>query len=136
MKDKEKVLKEIFDNDPYNLLDISNDDNNKLIAGFMGVITKEKNWYNGQELKKAGFPFSPGLMGNGTDDLKCHSSWDWLIPVIKKIHKTIGVKLIDNCTTEEWNIYKTIDNLSFYQDIDSIYFYVVEFINWYNKNKL
>jgi len=67
------------------------------------------------------------------EDLKFNISYDWLVPVIKKIHKVIGVKSIDECTTEEWNIYRMIDELSFRTEIDELYLHVVEFIVWYNK---
>ena len=36
-------------------------------------------YYGGHDLEKAGLPFSTGWMGTGTDTLKFHSSWDWLM---------------------------------------------------------
>jgi hypothetical protein len=61
--------------------------NNRLIAEFMGVKPVD-GWYNGWELHKAGVPFAYGAMGNGTHDLKFHTSWDWLMPVVGKITST------------------------------------------------
>ena len=107
---------------------------NKLIAAFMGV-KPDGDWFNGQELFKAGLPFYYGLMGNGTNDLKFHCSWDWLMPVIQKIIKTIGYKSVEYCTTEEWYNYTNIARMYIGIDIQHAHYYVVEFIYWYNKNK-
>lgn len=66
-------------------------------------------------------------------DLKFHSSWDWLIPVIKKIREIINVKLnIDSF--EEIKEQKLTLNPYDY-DIEQVYKAVVEFIKWYNQNK-
>lgn len=113
--------------------------NNDKIAKFIGltksdVLYKNHFTYLGEDLEKAGLPFISGIMGNCMDNLPFNTFWDWLIPVIKKIHKTIGVKTIDECTVEEWNIYKLISDLSFYQEIENVYFACLEYINWYNKN--
>ena len=63
-------------------------ENNKLIAEFIGVKPKDKDWYDGYELHKAGLPFAYGAMGNGTNDLKFHESWDWLMIVANEIIKS------------------------------------------------
>jgi hypothetical protein len=56
---------------------------NRLIAEFLGVKPVD-GWYNGWELHKAGVPFAYGAMGNGTHELKFHTSWDWLMPIVDK----------------------------------------------------
>jgi hypothetical protein len=48
--------------------------------------------------------------------LKYHSSWDWLMPVVIKLHDEYNV----NCVRF---------------DIDECHGAVVEFIEWYNRNK-
>lgn len=64
------------------------------------------------------------------------SSWDWLMPVIRKIIKDIGVKTIDECTPEEWFQNTRICQMYIGIDIELAFYYVVEYIKWYNKNKL
>ena len=124
-------------------------ENNKLIAEFIGVKPKDKDWYDGYELHKAGLPFAYGAMGNGTNDLKFYESWDWLMPVVDKIDKlvmrnkdwfmvSIGSfhtsifrknKLGHPYFDEEINIDVNDNKLL------RTYKAVVEFIKWYNKNK-
>lgn len=57
---------------------------NQLIAEFMGV---KKNVYNEDQYISADFP---GAVCVDTWNLKYHSSWDWLMPVVEKIN---GLKL-------------------------------------------
>ena len=59
------------------------------------------------------------------DELKFHSSWDWLIPVVSKCYKT-------GDDTHQWD--DLMDGM-FTCDINIVYAQVVEFINQYNKNK-
>tara|TARA_R110000850_G_scaffold192783_1_gene319683 strand:+ start:1309 stop:1593 length:285 start_codon:yes stop_codon:yes gene_type:complete len=89
---------------------------NKLIAEFMGydIIT---------EAEKDKFPTVLT-----TKDVKYHTSWDWLMPVV--------VRLFD----DEYNEFDGADDLSFRlndtlleTNLDSLYRIVVEFINEYNK---
>ena len=63
-----------------------------------------------------------------TKDVKYHTSWDWLMPVV--------VRLFD----DEYNEFDGADDLSFRlndtlleTNLDSLYNIVVEFINEYNK---
>ncbi len=100
---------------------------NKLIAEFMGL---EKNdfgyWVNkdylfGAQLKLFDF------------ELKFHSSWDWLMPVIRRIIDTIGVKTINECDSEEWFQSTRITKMYIGIDINLSHYYVVEFIKWYNS---
>ena len=63
-----------------------------------------------------------------TKDVKYHTSWDWLMPVV--------VRLFD----DEYNEFDGADDLSFRlndtlleTNLDSLYRIVVEFINEYNK---
>jgi len=52
--------------------------NNKLIAEFMGLVVSDRDNYTSE------------LHTNVDADLKYHTSWDWLIPVVKKINKSSG----------------------------------------------
>lgn len=83
------------------------------------------------------------------DDLKFHSSWDWLMPVIEKIEKEYPVLLsIKNKIStfdNTWHICK----IEFFSEITgnfqiikegvtkikSVWLAVIEFIKWYNSQK-
>lgn len=54
---------------------------NKLIAEFMGMQESNLGWYDDKETLNGGV-FSND---NTFDELKFHSSWDWLMPVIMEI---------------------------------------------------
>ena len=62
-----------------------------------------------------------------------HKSWDWIMPVIKKIRGIVNEEL----TIDEFDNNRYLENrLSPYNyDIKSINKAVVEFIKWYNLNK-
>jgi len=110
----------------------------KLIAEFIGVVPDNKGWYDGYELYKAGFPFAYGAMGNGTNELKLQKSWDWLMPVVEKIinktslafHPKQYLEHAEDKAKEQ--IFEAMSTI----DIDNVYKAVVEFIKWYNKQKL
>jgi len=124
-------------------------DASKIIGKFMGVIPDKKGWYDGQELKKAGLPFSPGWMGNGTKDLKFSTSYDWIMSVIVKIDTTrclsnniekyyYCVKLMGSAA-EVLDAFtgKVVVSVSIKQTdwMNSTYLLALKFINWYNKEK-
>ena len=99
---------------------------NKLIAEFMGAIGTPK--YNPTEWDI----YITGCLDVDSDDenakhfytpeeMKYHTSWDWLMPVVEKIeqvHEGVPQELI---------------NLSLFSTIDEVYKAVVEFIKQYNK---
>lgn len=119
-----------------------------LIGNFIGLLSNEmtnsgKPWYNATDIEKAGLPFSPGAMGNGTDTLKFKSSWDWLMVVVEKIN---------SIQTDEENfeftavihpshfvVYKNPNDTEIIRvehandNIDMVYRGVVDFIKWYNN---
>ena len=93
---------------------MNTEENNKMIAEFMGMKYSDKRSFND---------------GEWTHSIKSlsefHTSWNWLMPVVKKCFKT-------GDDTHEWdNIMDTL----FTCDRDIVYAQVVEFINQYNKNK-
>ena len=83
------------------------------------------------------------------NDLKYHSSWDWLMPVVEKIesikddyHGKFQVFINSNqCVIQSINIFKKRKNDYYFNEytlgskIESTYMAVVKFIEWYNKNK-
>ena len=97
------------------------ENDNKLIAEFMGYDTYESNGY---------------IMVRYSDnnertlqDTHYHTSWDWLMPVVVRLFDVI-----------QYNEFDGADNLSFRlndtlleTNLDSLYNIVVEFINEYNK---
>tara|TARA_R100000963_G_C4637253_1_gene101164 strand:+ start:1304 stop:1579 length:276 start_codon:yes stop_codon:yes gene_type:complete len=87
-------------------------EDNKLIAEFMGLVVSDRENYTSE------------LHTNVDADLKYHTSWDWLMPVVEKISDI-----------KHWSINATLDWLSESQDRDGlyekedVYKAVVEFIN-------
>jgi len=117
-------------------------ENNKLIAEFMGFQKTNIGWYDSEEIMP---PLSNTYDSNTFDEheLAFHKSWDWLMPVVEKIEdiecketstELIGYHLYDveirqNVTTiHRTNIEETLGDKLF-----NTYNAVVEFINQYNK---
>ncbi len=77
------------------------------------------------------------------DALKYHSSWDWLMPVVEKIRDNnclVSIRFNRQMNTTSTVIVcfenKWIKDLDIHDvGIKSTYKAVVEFINWYNKQK-
>ena len=109
---------------------------NKLITEFMQVQNDFSDTYY---LPEFGHYFNSYGQIEWNDcfrsnELKYHSSWDWLKPVIDKIINSIGIKTIDECNDEEWFQYNRISRMYIGIEIKLAFHYVVEFIKWYNKN--
>lgn len=113
-------------------------DANKLIADFMGCLKMSGYLYyipEYEEMDKGKYSNQNSLTSHFLDDeLKYHSSWDWLKPVIDKIIETIGIKSIDECTSDEWFYSTNITRMYIGVSIEQAHRYVVEFIKWYNTN--
>lgn len=107
------------------------EEKNRMIAEFMEVETTD---YKYKENAKH------------ISELKYHTSWSWLMPVLEKISKTKTIKY-------DWNFTYTIkpdavfifasaieiisegyvtENIS---HIQTTYNCVIQFIEWYNENK-
>ena len=87
--------------------------NNKLIAEFMGITPNEAGVYHVSKHK-----------GYDVENLNYHTSWDWLMPVLKKIN----LKL----TPQNYSEWGMINRPTEYH-IKDVYNQVVEFIKQYNK---
>ena len=63
------------------------EEKNGMIANFMGVKFKDDNEYINElkEMRSNGIFFEQGYMSS---ELKYHSSWDWLMPVVEAIYNT------------------------------------------------
>lgn len=98
---------------------------NKLIAEYMGAC-----YYHDKGVwRDAKSSMRDRLDHCQKDDLKFHSSWDWLMPVVEKAYD-----LADENT-------KQFKGLSIFEygiatPIKDVWLAVVEFINWYNKTKI
>jgi len=133
---------------------------NELIAEFMGFTTASPNTYDVPEECRR-FVFG-GCYTTYKDVLRFHDSWDWLMPVVEKIETIV----LPKGTFEDWpypeNVSISIridscwinvgDNMWSKQvkgrefldhhnhkkgtKIQSTYAAVVEFIKWYNQNKV
>lgn len=84
---------------------------NKLIAEFMDL-----NVVTIKDIKRNKNPYISSADGYTIQELKYHESWDWLMPVVKKIYG------IDS----EADFFGSINREGTYKE-------VVEFINEYNK---
>lgn len=63
--------------------------------------------------------------------LSYHKSWDWLMPVAKKI-----VNLPDaEKESEGWYAKGNIETFLCMVDIEKVYEYVIKYIEWYNSKK-
>ena len=86
-------------------------ENNKLIAEFMGLVVSNREDYHSS------------LHTNVDADLKYHTSWDWLMPVVDEI---------DHLQFEE--VVEIETGLKM-RSLSATYNAVVEFIKQQNKNK-
>ena len=91
---------------------MSTQENNKLIAEFMGLAPNECGVY---QIKRGLYYL---------ENLSYHLSWDWLMPVVQKCYKIDDEEGFDNL----------VDAVSTL-DINGTYQAAVKFINQYNKNE-
>ncbi len=105
-------------------------ENNKIIAEFMGIIPNEAGVYHVSKHK-----------GYSLENLLYHTSWDWLMPVVEKIERLnydfqigggIGVARIVDVGLDRTEVMREIE-VSYPTKLEATYNAVVEFINQYNK---
>jgi hypothetical protein len=109
------------------------ENNNKLIAEFMGVQLFFGEPYN-KDIEQWEVFFDTLYE---TKDLAYHTDWNWLMPVIRKIEELGNDVLITTnyiqIAFDEGDQFIVIDDLNI--KINSVYKAVIEFIKWYNENK-
>jgi hypothetical protein len=95
------------------------EDQNKLIAEFMGVETTS-------DATNSMYHYEGDSIGR---ELQYHTSWDWIMPVVMKISRKIDKPLdeVVSLLTEVGS-----DNI---WDVKSLHNAVVEFIKQYNETK-
>ena len=98
---------------------------NKLIAIFNGA---KENDYT-VTLQKDTFPDRAAY--HYLDELLYHASWDWLMPVVNKIRSLYNVDVDVPFDTVDVIAEGCIE-----ANIIQVYTGVVEFIKWYNQNKV
>ena len=109
-------------------------ENNKRIAEFMGIEEAYNPNGNDWVLKKT----TPDINGDTdilecckNNDLKYHSSWDWLLPVVEKCLEKHN-NLIDGRDVIDTS-YSSIAQALQVVSLKETYKAVVEFIKWHNK---
>lgn len=106
---------------------------NKLIAEFMGA---EKSFYGDYMIFTIDNPQYTGKINHS--DIKYHTSWDWLMPVVEKIEENGCQIEIELYSCYVINSEKLLDemNILFQAHCDSkikaVYEVVVSYIRWYN----
>jgi hypothetical protein len=135
-----------------NMTKIQIKEGNKLIANFMDLFPIESIRHKGvYMLSKHRGNIWYRYKDDVYEQCKYHKSWDWLMPVVEKIGSTdlsgVDIHWGTGCTDSfawcdiNWDNNKksfhTSDNLNSDEQslITAVWFAVVEFIKWYNKNK-
>ena len=112
-------------------------ENNKLIAEFMGFQKTNIGWYDSEETMP---PLSNTYDSNTFDEheLAFHKSWDWLMPVVDKI-ESLGYEffIVEDRIKIAHNTDHSIDTIINFtlggSKREATYKAVVEFIKQYNK---
>ena len=113
---------------------MKNLESNKLIADFMNVqpiqYDEHYQWNDGVYFSVSGVE-KDKVLQHIYEYVKYAESWNWLMPVVEKISKL-------DTLDKERDFNRALDRvlcLPIDAKIDVVYFSVVEFIKWYNKNK-
>ena len=110
---------------------------NMLIAYFMGYLHTKENYVTTKGTKYM-FPDKTNSTKH-INDLRYNLSWDWLMSVVEKIES-----LDYHVVFHDTDIYIYGGSMENYivtryeskeDKKDAVYKAVIEFINWYNKNK-
>jgi len=105
-------------------------ENNKMIAEFMGLIKyneQHDGMYCAETMELGDFPIL-------FQDNQYNTSWDWLMPVIRKINE---VSKYDDYCKDRLHLQRMLDECINENTIGRLEVYnaVVEFINQYNNNE-
>lgn len=103
-------------------------ESNKLIAEFMGARFRH---LENIDVHQYNFGRTDGSWKTNKD-MKYHSSWDWLMPVVRKIVELCCDETNDDLFESDY--YTSILETVSLAIIEDAYKVVVEFIKWYNEN--
>ena len=99
-------------------------ENNKLIAEFMQLEKVAKDFFNEHNPREYYVRQYNGGEWYLLEELQYHKSWDWLMPVVKKVmQKDYEFLVFEELKYKWWKA-----------DIDAVYSAVVEFIKEYDNN--
>lgn len=108
-----------------------------IIAEFMGGVMVDYKETNVSKIK-----FGEGRMGYekpynaySLSELKYTSSWDWLMPVVGKIHNLFVEESDIRTNGMAYSTTLHLDDHLSSANISGVYNEVVGFIKWYNENK-
>lgn len=127
--------------------EISVQEGDKSIAEFMGAVILSEPI--GHSKRDVAFPnIIGGLRIHNADDLKYHSYWDWLMPVVEKVESIetdfdgyFQVHISSNgCTISGTRLNTSIENphYAYFNDvvheskISATWLAIVQFLQWYN----
>lgn len=108
------------------------EEKNRMIAEFMGHV---RSGFNGELV------FNTETREEfEVEQLKYHTSWDWLMPVVEKI-ESIGYNV--NIRRLKTSIHPILEDKELFgfvcgdvsKKLDITYDTIVQFIEWYNENK-
>lgn len=109
---------------------------NKIIGIFDGWYQKDLpkngdiNWFHPKYSTKITDTLS---IPSKPSNFKYHSSWDWLMPVAKKINNLSPIEGKFKEMEEWWDL---IDNsVTQNYEIAEAYPFIVQFLQWYNNQK-
>ena len=113
---------------------MTKEEGNKIIAEFMDCLIK------GNLVKRTtkywDFPFPFGGLFHPISELKYHTSWDWIIPVIQKANKlNLDEIMVDNSVMTYVNKIGKVKRELLKLNIETTWVAMVEFITWFNNKK-
>lgn len=106
----------------------------KRIAKFMGGHSVPHKELNGINVWSSDTPQPFTGMLDLPGNLKYHLSYEWLIPVIKKIGEVIPFKTIDECSEEEWFFNGNITKMNMRTPIHIAFEIVITWFNFMDRN--
>ena len=122
-------------------------ENNKIIAEFLGYIKHETNFTKGKN--KVTYKLLNPNTPNGLPLIKIyeestinklHSDWNWLMEVAEKIESLGYNTKIESLEHTRVSIgngkYLTLVEVDNETKIQAVYNACIEFIKWYNENKI
>lgn len=71
------------------------------------------------------------------NNMKYHTSWDWLMPVVEKIHAEtdVWVTIMYNCCKMHWMTIGVHEPIMIDEvpTVEAVYTAILQFITWYNQ---